>query len=164
MDFWRISNNVLNNSKSVIIPLLNSPEVLSSASDKARLFAKNFSKNSNHDGSCISLPVFYSTTNLKLYNISVTPKMVKKVTTNLDSLKGSVSDCIPVFVLKNSEPELSYILFELFNICLKNSYFQIVGLFHRWSLYLRMFGKSLLLKTTALLIFFLWLVKFSKIL
>ena len=126
-----ISNNVLNNSKSVIIPLLNSPEVLSSASDKARLFAKNFSKNSNHDGSSISLPVFYSATNLKLYNISVTPKMVKKVTTNLDSLKGSVSDCIPVFVLKNSEPELSYILFELFNICLKNSYFQIVGLFHR---------------------------------
>ena len=32
-------------------------------------------------------------------------------------------DCIPVVVLKNSEPELSYILAELFNMCLKKSPF-----------------------------------------
>ena len=31
-----------------------------------------------------------------------------------------------------------------------------------WSLYLRMLGKGLLLKTTALLVFFLWLVKSLK--
>ena len=30
---------------------------------------------------------------------------------------------VPVVVLKNSEPELSYILAELFNKCLKESYF-----------------------------------------
>ena len=32
-------------------------------------------------------------------------------------------DCIPVVVLENCEPELSYILVELFNICLKESCF-----------------------------------------
>ena len=97
--------------------------MLSSASDKAKLFAKNFSKNSNLDDSGISLPVFPSRANLKLHNISVTPKMVKKVITNLDSSKASGPDCIPVVVLKNCEPELSYILAKLFNNCLKESCF-----------------------------------------
>ena len=41
--------------------------------------------------------------------------MVKKVITNLDSSKASGPDCIPVMVLNNCEPELSYILAELFN-------------------------------------------------
>ena len=40
--------------------------------------------------------------------------------------------------------------------------FQIVGRFHRWSLHLRMLGKGLQLKTTALLVFFLWSVKSLK--
>ena len=85
---------------------------------------KNFSKNSNLDGSCISLPVFPSRTNLKLHNISITPKIIaKKVIANLDSSKASGPDCIPVVVLKNCEPELSYILAKLFNMCLKESYF-----------------------------------------
>ena len=39
-DFWRIANSVLNKGKSAIPPLFNGPEVLSSASDKAKLFAK----------------------------------------------------------------------------------------------------------------------------
>ena len=42
---------------------------------------------------------------------------------NLDSSKTSSPDCIPVVVLKNCEPELSYILAELFNMCLKESCF-----------------------------------------
>ena len=132
--------------------------MLSSASDKAKLFAENFSKNSNLDDSGISLPDFPSRTNLKLYNICVSPKMVRKVIMNLDLSKTSGPDCILVVVLKNCEPELSYILAELFNVCLKGPCFQIVRRFHWWSLYLRMPGKGLLLKTTALL-FFLWLVK-----
>ena len=78
---------------------------------------------SNLDDSGISLPVFPSRTNLKLHNISVIPKMVKKVITNLDLSKSSDPDCIRVVVLKNCEPELSYILGELFNKCLKESYF-----------------------------------------
>ena len=84
--------------------------MLTSASDKAKFFAENFSMNSNLDDSDISLPVFPSRTNLKLHNISVTPKMVRKVVMNLDLSKVSGPDCIPVVVLKNCEPELSYIL------------------------------------------------------
>ena len=57
-DFWRIASSAFNNE----------PEVLSSACDKAKLFAINFSKNSNLEGSGISLPVFPSRTNLKLHN------------------------------------------------------------------------------------------------
>ena len=93
--------------------------MLSSASDKAKLFAENFSLNSNLDDSGVSLPVFPSRTNLKLYNISVTPKMVRKVVMNLDLSKASGPDCIPVVVLKDCESDLSYILAELFNKCLK---------------------------------------------
>ena len=122
-NFWQIANSVLNIGKSAIPPLFNVPEVLSSASDKAKLFAENFSKNSNLDKSGISLPVFPSRTHLKLHNISVTPKMVKKAIMNLNLSKASGPDCIPVVVLKNCEPELSYILAELFKKSLKKSCF-----------------------------------------
>ena len=119
-DFWQIANSVLNKGKSTIPPLFNRPEVFSSTSDKAK-FAKNFSKNSYLDDSGVSLPVFPSRTNLKQHNISITPKMVKRVITNLDSSKASGPDCIPVVVLNNCEPELSYILAKLLNNCLKES-------------------------------------------
>ena len=122
-DFWQLANSVLNKGKSTIPPLFNDLEVLSSASDKAKLFAKNFSNNSNLDGLGISLPIFPSRTNLKLINISITPNIFKKVTTNLDPSKESGPDCIPVVVLKNCEPELSCMLAELFNMCLKESCF-----------------------------------------
>ena len=136
--------------------------MLSSAYDKVKLFAKNFSKNSNLDDLSVSLPIFFSRTYLEL-NISVTPKMVKKVITNLESSKISGSDCIPVVVLKNCEPELSYILHELFKkSVLRSLVFQIVRKSYRWSVYLRMLGKGLQLKATALLVFFLWLVNSLK--
>ena len=123
-DFWRIANSVLNKGKSAIPLLFNGLEVLSSASDKAKLFAENFSLNFNLDDSGISLPVFPSRTYLKLHNISVTLKMVRKVRMNIDLSKASGPDCIPVVaVLKNCEPELSYILAELFNKGLKESCF-----------------------------------------
>ena len=61
-DFWRIANSVLNKGKSAIPLLYLNSEVLSSASDKAKLFAENFSKNPNLDDSGISLPVFHSST------------------------------------------------------------------------------------------------------
>ena len=99
--------------------------MLSSASNKAKLFAETFSKNSNLDDSGISLPVFPSRTNLKLHNIYVTPKMVKKIIMNLDLSKTSGLDFIPLVVLKNCELELSYILAELFNKCLKESMFPV---------------------------------------
>ena len=68
--------------------------VLSSASDKEKMFAETFPKNSNHDDSGISLPVFPFRTNLKLCNISVTPKMVKTFIMNLDLSKASGPICI----------------------------------------------------------------------
>ena len=106
--------------------------------------------NSDFDDSGISLSVFPSRTNLKLHNISVTHEMVKKVIMNIDLLKASGPDSIPVVVL-NCEPELSYILAELLSV-LRSLVF----------LCLKMLGKRLQLKTTALLVFFLWLVKSLK--
>ena len=49
--------------------------------------------------------------------------MISKVMKNLDSSNASDPDFIPVMVLKNCEPELSDILAELFNKCLKQSCF-----------------------------------------
>ena len=125
---------------------MNSLEVLSSSFDKAKLFAENLTL------------ILMTQLSLYLFSllelISITPKMVKKVTMNLDLSKASGPDCIPVVVLKNYEPELSYILAELFNKCLRSLVFQTVGKFHLWSLYLRMLGKGLQLKTTTLLVFF----------
>ena len=100
--------------------------MLSSAFEKAKLFAGNFFKNSNLDDSGISLPVFPSRTNLKLH-ITITPKMVKKVIMNLDLSKASGPDCIPVVVLKNCEPEISHILAEFFSMCLRESCFVSVS-------------------------------------
>ena len=110
---------MLSKGNSAIPPLFNSPEVLSSASDKAKLFADNFSKNSNLDDSGNSLPDFPCRTNLNF----VTPKMVKTIIMSLDLSKASGPDCIPLVVLRNCEPELSYILAELFNKCVKKSCF-----------------------------------------
>ena len=120
-NFWGIPN--IQQKQICYTSSIQQLEVLSFASDKAKLFVENFSKNSNLDNLGVSLPVFPSRTNLKLHNISVTPKMVKKVIMNLDLSKASGPDCIPVVVLKNCEPELSYILAELFNKCLKESCF-----------------------------------------
>ena len=115
-DHWRITNNVLNKDKSAILPLFNGTEVLSSASDKSKLFAKIFSENSHFDHSGISLPAFIF---LNLRLLFVTPKMLKKVITSHDSSKTSGDNYIPVVGLENCEPELSYILAELFNKSLK---------------------------------------------
>ena len=71
-----------NKGKSTILFQINSSEVLPSAADKAKLFVKNVSGNSDLDGSGISLPVFPSRTNLKQHDISVTPKLVKKANLN----------------------------------------------------------------------------------
>ena len=65
-------------------------------------------------------------------------------------------------VLKNCEPELSYVLVELFNKCLKESCYpdclkvsSVVPIFKNT-------GNSLQLKTIVLLVLFLWLVKSLK--
>ena len=61
-DFCRIANSVLYEGKSAMPPLFKGLEVLSSASDKAKLFAEIFSMNYNLDDSGISLTVSPSRT------------------------------------------------------------------------------------------------------
>ena len=84
---------------------------------------------------------------------------------NLDLSKALGPDYIPMVVLNNCEPELSYILAELFKKCLKESCFpdcwKISSVFPVFKM-LGMLGKGLQLKTTALLVFFLWLAKSLK--
>ena len=88
--------------------------------------------------------------------------MIRKVIMDYYLSKASGPDCIPVVVLKNCEPELSFILAELFNKCLKESCFSDCWKVSSVVPFLRMLGKDLQLKTTTLLIFFLWLVKSCK--
>ena len=138
--------------------------MLHSVSDTANLFAENFSKNSNLEDPGVSLLAFLFRTTLKMHNIPVTPKLAKKVKTNLASSKASGFDCIPVVVLRKYESELSYILSELFNMCLKEFSFldcwKVVA--HLQLVYLRMLGRGLQLKTTAQLDFFMQIVKSLK--
>ena len=49
--------------------------------------------------------------------------MAKKAIAKLDSSKASGPDCIAVLVLKNCDFDLSYILAELLNVCLKENCF-----------------------------------------
>lgn len=76
--------------------------MLSSASDKGTLF--------DEVESDITLHAFPSRTILKLHNIPVTTKMVKKFITNLESYKASI-----VVVPRNCVPAISYLL--IFLIC-----------------------------------------------
>ena len=80
--------------------------MLSSASDKAIFFTENLSKNSYLENLGNSLPTLPSRTNLKLHNISVVPKMLKKFIINLDSSKASGPEFIRLVVPKNCESEL----------------------------------------------------------
>ena len=93
--------------------------MLSSASDKEKLFPKNFPMNSNLEESGIALLAFPCRINVKLHGIFLTSNMVQKAIMNLDSSKACGPECILVVVLKNSEPKLLSILGELLNICLQ---------------------------------------------
>ena len=88
--------------------------------------------------------------------------MVKKVIIYRDLSKISGPDCVPVVVLKNCEPELSYILAGLFNKCLKESCFPDCWKVSSVLPVFTTLGKGLQLKPTALFAFFLWLIKSLK--
>ena len=97
-----------------------------------------------------------------IWNCIISPKMVKKVIINLDLSKASGPDCIPVVVLKNCELDLCYILTELFNKFLKESCFPDCREVSSVVLVFKNVGKVLQVKTTTLLVFFLWFVKSLK--
>ena len=88
--------------------------------------------------------------------------MVKKVIINLHLSKTSGYDCIPVVVLKNGESELSSIIAEFFNKFFKDSCFPDCWKVSSVIPVFKNVGKGQLLKTTALLVFILWLVKSLK--
>ena len=71
---------------------------------KQNIFAEIFFKNSNLDDWGISVPAFPSRANLKLHNISITPKLNKMIG----------PDCISVIILKECGPEI--IPAEFFNV------------------------------------------------
>ena len=112
-------------TKADLLYLLYStnPGVLSSASDKEKLFAQKLNNNSNLEDSSIFLPAFSSVNDLNWHDFSLTQKMVKKVIMSLGLSKAFDPDRISVVILKNCEHKLSYILAELFNLCLKESFF-----------------------------------------
>ena len=89
--------------------------MLLSASDKADVFARMFSRNSNLDDSDICL----FSLNLKEHNISAISKLFEKVITTLDMSKVPGPDCIPMVVLQGCESEISQTLAKLFNVSLK---------------------------------------------
>ena len=160
-DFWRIANGTLNKSKSSLPALFNDPEVLSSASDKAKLLAESFSKNSNLDYSSISLLAVSSRTNLKLH-IPATLKLLKRVMADRDLSKAYSPNCVPVIHLNNCKLKLSDILVELLNIFLKENCLpdscrvsSVVPVFKKLE-------RDLRLKTFALLASFMWQLKSLK--
>ena len=84
--------------------------------------------------------------------------MIKKVITKNYSSKASGPDCIPVVVRKNCEPELSYILAGVFNMCVKESCFPDCWKVSSMVPVFKNVGKRSFAKTACLLLFFLWLV------
>ena len=119
-DFWRIANSVFNKSKSAIPPDSTAQRFYLLFLIMQNCLLKTFLKTLIL---MTQVSFFPSRTSLKLHNISVTPKMFKKVIMNLDLSKASGPDYIRVVFLKSCEPELSFIPAELFNKCLKESCF-----------------------------------------
>ena len=101
-DFWKMATSVLMAVRLLPCPL-----------NRTNLFTKNFSTNSNLDDLGISF----------LHNIHVTPRLVKKVITNLDYTKKSDPNCVLEVVLHNCETERLYVPAELFNVWLNKPCF-----------------------------------------
>ena len=87
--------------------LLNDPKVLTTSTDNADLFARDFSCNSTLDDGSQQLPDFPSRTEQKLSSKNITAKMVSRAIYDLDASKVTGSDRIPAIVLKMCSPELS---------------------------------------------------------
>ena len=121
-DVWRIANSILNRNPTIPV-LFNGPEVLTSPTDKVNLFADRFVANSTLDDIGRDLPDCPSRVDSSLSTINVTPKMVGKVISHLDTSKASGPDRIPAIVLKMCSPELFSILSKLHNLCLTHSVF-----------------------------------------
>ena len=135
--FWQIANRILNRSVRSIPTIINGPEVISSASDKAKLFAKNFAANSTLCDQGHQLPVFPPITDNTLCNIQISVRDVAKLIKNLDSSKATGPDGIPIIVLKKLQPELAPYLQNCLSVVLRRIASQHPGKPHQYALYLR---------------------------
>ena len=79
MPLWRIVNSIWNKGKSAINPVLNGPETLSSASDKANIFQITLIMRTQ----VTNLPALLSRITLKLHNIPLAPKLAENVISDL---------------------------------------------------------------------------------
>ena len=94
-------------------------------------------------------------TQVSVYLVSLL-ELIWNCIMNLDLPKVSGFDCVPVVVLKDCETELPHRQLNSSIIVWRSLVFQIVERSHQWSsLYVRMSGKGLHLKTTRLLVFIL---------
>ena len=87
-EFWRIRNKVMNRGKGSVPTIINGPEVISSALDKAKLFARNFASNSTLDDHGHPLPELPSLTESRLSNFRVSVGEVARCIKNLDTNKA----------------------------------------------------------------------------
>ena len=122
-ELWSIFKSILNRGNSTIPPLFNGPEVLTTSTDKANLFARNSSCNSTLDDGSQQLPDFPSRTEQILGSKKITAKIVSRVFYDLDASKVTGLDRIPAIVLRMCSPELCPVLATLYNKCLAESCF-----------------------------------------
>ena len=117
-NFWRIIKSVRSSKKSVIPPLFNGPEVLTSSKDKAELFANLFSSNSTLDDTDHPIPEFLLRTDKFIENFDITPAKISSIIATLDISKATGPDGIPAILFQKCSPELSSVLSRLYNKCL----------------------------------------------
>ena len=87
-DCWMICNSFLTKGKSTKPPF-NGPEVLTTSTNNANLFARNFSCNSTLDDGLQQLPDFPSRTEQRLSSKKITSKMVSNMIYNLHASKAT---------------------------------------------------------------------------
>ena len=122
--FWRICNSVLNRAKSAIPPLFNGPDVLSTSTDKAILFARNYSCNSTIDDGSQQLPDFPSRTE------NITAKMVSRAIYDLHPKPLATTESQPLSLRSVLQSFLMFLLSYTINAW-PNLVFLHVGNFHR---------------------------------
>ena len=117
-DFRWIANSVLNKGKSAVPPLI---EVFSSASCLLKTYLRTLILMTQVSLSLFSLLELIWNCIIFLQQ----PRWFKRSWWILNCQRqiANCPDCIPVVDLKNYEPEVSYILAKLLNMCLKETYF-----------------------------------------
>lgn len=97
----------MNKGKTTVTTVINGPEVISSSTDKAKIFASIFTSNSTLDNKGQRLPNFPRQTEHDLSNILISVREVSGLIKSLNPAKATSRDNIPIIVDKNISPDLS---------------------------------------------------------